>query len=171
METELKTIEANLSVDALQVIWEKCFKEEVCVKIPFDGKKCVSASGCVRILLEGGVYKLEVELFGKRKKFDLANQCITAFTVGIASLKVCISKLKIEGGKLKGLRVTARLCIGTKIGPINVEKCWDVIATDINFFHLTEYRTAGVTASRTLDEVFEIAAAANADFVYTESES
>jgi hypothetical protein len=170
MQTELKTIEANLSTGLLQVIWEKCFREEICIQIPFDGKKCLSASGCVRILLEGGVYKLEIELFGARKKFDLIEQCVTGFTVGIASLKVCIAKLIVENGRLNGVRLTARLCIGAKIGPINVEKCWDVIATDVKFLHFAEYQKADMAAFGNLDDAFEMAKAGHADFVYVENE-
>lgn len=170
--TDLPSIDAEISVDKMQVIWEKCFREEVCVKIPFDGKQCVSASGCVRILQEGGIYKIEIELFGSRKKFDLLDQCITGFSIGIASLKVCISKLRIVDGSLKGVRIEARLCIGAKIGPINIEKCWDVIGTDINFFYFDEVdKIAPNTAGRALlTAAFDSALMNGLDFVFVESQ-
>ena len=128
------------------------------------GLSCVS--------LESGVYKIEIELFGTRKKFDLVNYCITGFTVAIASLKVCILNLRIENGRLKGVRIEGRLCIGTKIGPIKIEKCWNVIGLDINFFTLEEFSalTPGESGHALLAEALDIAGLAGHDFVYVESD-
>ena len=48
-------------LQASSVIWEKCFRERLCIKIPFDGKKCTPyAEGCVRILTEGGKFYVVV---------------------------------------------------------------------------------------------------------------
>jgi hypothetical protein len=167
MNTTLDQISANLDVGALRVVWESCFRKEVCVRIPFDGKKCISASGCLRILLENGVYKLEISLFGVRKSFPLVDQCITGFTVGVASVQVCVSGVKLDGGRLRSVRLTARLCIGTKIGPIDIKKCWDVISAEIKLFAFENYAAMRAEDKLTaFTEAFQIAQLSGSDYIY-----
>lgn len=119
-----------------RVIWEQCFREEVCVKIPFDGKKCAALEACVRIIEEGGSYFVELQLFGHRIRHGIADVCYPVFTVAIGRLKVCTSKLVFEGGKLKSVTLTAQGCIGTRIGPIPLEKCWHLYSGTIRFSFL-----------------------------------
>jgi len=165
---DLKTIDADLPIEVTSVIWQKCFKEEICIKIPFDGKKCVGASGCVRILAEKDKYYLEVQLFGTKKKFRLTEKgaCITGFTVGVATLKVCFSKVEIVDDRLKKIRIDVRLCIGA----LGLEKCWNVIGTDINFFYQNENASADSFGEfyAPLLQALDLAKAAGTDIVFVE---
>lgn len=117
--------------------WEQCWNPKVCVPIPFDGEQCVGASICVRIVEDGGAFYLEAELNGSAIRYELANACIPAFSIGIATLEACVTNLDIQNGQLKGLHLTVKLCIGADIGPIHVGKCWDLFGQDIVFSHLS----------------------------------
>ena len=79
-------------------------------------------------------------MLGQRVRYELIKTCYPAYSIGIASLEVCADP-KISGGNIKGVILSANLCIGGKIDGINLSKCWKVIRTTINFFHLSDLNT------------------------------
>jgi hypothetical protein len=134
---ERRTEMAGSKPQILRVIWEKCFREEVCVQIPFDGKRCVAIEACVRLIEEGGSYYVELQLFGHRVRHGIANVCYPVVEIAIGRLKVCTSDLVIDNGQLKSVKLTVQGCVGADIGPIHVEKCWDLYSGTIIFFRLS----------------------------------
>lgn len=119
------------------VIWETGFKERACVKIPFDGRKCAEVSGSVRILLDGDSFYIELQMFGQRARYGLANTCFP-FSIGIGSIQACVANLDISGGRLRSLEIRIKICIGTRIVGIPIEKCWNVFSQRIVFFTMAE---------------------------------
>ena len=135
----------------------------------------MEASGCVRIILANNVYMVQVELFGHTKNFNLTNQCITGFTIGIASVKVCTQPV-FNGAHLKGLKIDVEMCIGTKIGPIGVEKCWTVVSEQITFFFHSDVRDEISSEGHSLllgslTAALELAKLTGADFVYMDDDT
>jgi uncharacterized membrane protein (Fun14 family) len=156
------------SIETTSVLWEKCFGEKICVKIPFDGTKCLEASGCVRVLKKNESFYVEIELLGQRVRYELAKTCYPAYSVGIARLEVCADP-KIENGNIKGLVLSANLCIGGKIDGINLEKCWKVIRSTINFFHLADFNLASTGMMQLEDDALVLdAKRAGQEYVYVE---
>lgn len=118
----------------LGVIWEKCFAEKLCVRIPFDGRKCTpEVRGCVRLLVEGGRFYVELELLGQRVRREIGNACFE-LKYGIGKLKVCLSGIDLSGGRLRSITIRADVCIGD----FGIEKCWKVYEDTIRFLLLTE---------------------------------
>ena len=116
-----------IEISQERIIWEKCFREEICVKIPFDGKKCLKAEACIRILESGGRFYIELQLFGGKVRYELANACFPAYTIGIARLEVCANVGK------DSVCLGAKLCIGGKIDGIDLGKCWKIYEGCIKF--------------------------------------
>jgi hypothetical protein len=126
---------------ATSVIWEECWEKKV-----FD--KNVKA--CARLLDESSKFYLELEIAGKRKKWEIANKCYESDRISIgvveAWLKHCLSDIKIEGNQLKSVKVTAHIC-GKAFGQSD---CWKVYEDTIKFFYTDAKSTspaAYVTAS------------------------
>jgi hypothetical protein len=125
-----------------RVIWEKCFSQQECVKIPFDGTKCVGISACVRIIEDSGSYSIELQIFGQRIRYSLANICYPVYSIGIATLEVCTSNLSIISGKIVSVTIVVKGCVHAKIGPIDINKCWDLFNQPVNFFNISEGKAA-----------------------------
>jgi hypothetical protein len=101
-----------------RVIWEKGFEEELCIGAG-RFKKCVKAGGAVRIVQKDSGYFVELELLGAVIEYSLIDTCYPAYTVGIASLEVCITDIDLSGSTLKGSEISIKFCIG-KWGNIQV---------------------------------------------------
>jgi hypothetical protein len=125
-----------------RIIWERCFDAEECVKIPFDGRKCLGIHACVRIIEEGGVFFAELQVFGSRIRYALANVCYPVYSVGVASLEVCTTNINAPNGNLESLDITVKGCVGGNVGPVNIQKCWSLLNQTIHFFNLTTSRTS-----------------------------
>lgn len=125
----------------ISIFWEKCFKEELCVRIPFDGKECVSANGCVRLYENNEEFHIELQLFGQTVSYKLSTGsiCYPALEAGIGKIVACASDLELdERNRIKNVKLVVKLCIGTKIGGIDVKKCWNVYEDTISFFTYEE---------------------------------
>src|ERR1700742_2670304 len=109
------------------VIWRQCWNPQICINIPFDGQKCIGATVCVSIIEDSGTFYIEdsgtfyIEgsIDGATARYALANACIPAYSVGIASLEICVTNLTIANGSLQSLTLSVKACIGGKIGGIN----------------------------------------------------
>lgn len=119
---------AVVEISQERVIWEKCFREEICINIPFDGKKCATAEACIRIVEAGGKFYIELQLFGSKVRYELANACFPAYTIGVAELEVCASVGKDS------------VCIGAKlcIGALGLKKCWKIYEGCVRFMSAAE---------------------------------
>lgn len=122
----------------MSVIWEACAGKEWCVQIPFDGKKCLSARACIRIIEETGNFFLEIELAGNRQRIPIGNSCVDArYYVFVA--RVCMANVRATPHSLD-FDVVLRLCIDASIGPIHIGECVDVYSqhVSIGFFTVDE---------------------------------
>jgi hypothetical protein len=117
-------------------LWGQCWKEEYCVRI-LGRRYCFTAAGCVRIILTNEGLMIEIEVSGRRIRYKLIDTCYDAFTVGIASIRVC-AKPEVVGGHLKSLELDVELCIGTRVDRVNIRKCWTVFKKKIYFFAVSE---------------------------------
>jgi hypothetical protein len=124
--------------------WEKCWDPQACVHIPFDGDKCIGAHACVRIIEDGGTFFIEAELNGNTVRYALADACIPALSIGIATLEVCVTNLNVQNNQLKSLRLQVKGCVGADIGPIHIGQCWDLFGQDIVFSHLSGSQLFGL---------------------------
>ncbi len=115
-------------VSVLAVIWEECVNEEICIKIPFVGKKCVTIKACVRLIRETGSIFVEVEAQGGRWRYNLANACYTVIEWGIARIRLCVEA--IDGG--------ARIVLEGCLGVDGVKKCWTLVGQDVRFFAFSD---------------------------------
>jgi hypothetical protein len=147
------------------VVWERCFRQEVCVRIPFVGRRCVRAEACVRIIASGQRFFLELQVFGRKIRYGLANACFPAFTVGIARLEVCA---RVRGST--SVCLVIRLCIGARLGPINLQRCWQLFNGCVNFARLDAMTEAGMTDLGMSDPVMvQDAVNSEAEYVYVET--
>ncbi|MGA2691451.1 MAG: hypothetical protein ABSF76_03715 [Opitutaceae bacterium] len=128
--------------------WEQCWDPQVCANIPFVGNKCVGAHICVRIIEDNGTFYLEGEVNGQTARYALADSCIPAFSVGIATLEICVANINIVGGALRGLDLVVKACLGADIGPIHVGQCWDLYDQHIPFTLLSAAELQGVAELR-----------------------
>jgi hypothetical protein len=117
-------------------LWGQCWKEEYSVRI-LGRLYRFTAQGCVRIILTGDGLMIEMEVSGRRIRYKLIDTCYDAFTVGIASIRVC-AKPELVGGHLKSLELDVQLCIGTRVDRVNIRKCWTVFKKKIYFFAVSE---------------------------------
>lgn len=148
-----------IEISQERVIWEKCFREEICVKIPFDGRKCLKAEACIRILESGGRFYIELQLFGGKVRYELANACFPAYTIGIARLEVCANVGK------DSVCLGAKLCIGGKIDGIDLGKCWKIYEGCIKFISTADLMASDGKSVR-LDDAALILDAMNAGAGY-----
>jgi hypothetical protein len=130
----------------MSVLWERCERKEWCVKIPFDGRKCISASGCVRLIEENGSYYLEVEVGDVRQRMNLGNSCVEARWYVFAA-KVCLGNVQ-QAGSTISFDVILRLCVDANLGPIHIGECVDLFRQHVDIHFLTEadLRGLGLTA-------------------------
>lgn len=132
---------------ATGVIWEECREKKI------FGEK---VKGCARLLEENGKFYLELEVAAKRRKWEIASKCFESdkISVGVveAWLKVCLSDIKVEANKLRGVKVTYYIC-GKAIGQSD---CWKVYEDTLSFFYVDagSVSPAGyVTASDKADAI------------------
>ena len=98
------------------IIWEKPFNEKVCTgDIPVIGRQCIGASGAIRLILRDGKYLVVAEVNGQAREYALANECKEVYSVGVASLQLCLTNVQMDGDKLVSVRVQAKLCIGARV--------------------------------------------------------
>ncbi len=112
-----------------RIIWEKSFEEELCIGAG-RFRKCVRAGGAVHILQKDSGYFVELELLGAVIEYSLINTCYPAYTIGIASIEVCITDIDLRGSALKSVGISIKFCIG-KWG---ISKCWDIYNGKVRFF-------------------------------------
>jgi hypothetical protein len=115
------------------VIWQQCWTPQICINIPFDSKKCIGATVCVGIIEDGGTFYIEGSINGATARYALADACIPVYTIGIASLEICVTNLNISKGNLNSLTLSVKACIGGSIAGINLQQCWDLYNQTIKF--------------------------------------
>ena len=117
---------AGRPIVATGVIWEDCREKKI------FGEK---VKGCARLLEENSKFYLELEIVGKRKKWEIASKCFESdkisFGVVDAWLKVCLSDIKLEANQLKSVKVTSYIC-GKAFGE---SECWKVYEDTLSFFY------------------------------------
>ncbi|MCP4366926.1 MAG: hypothetical protein GY797_02250 [Deltaproteobacteria bacterium] len=116
----------------MSTIYERCWSKEKCIRV-LGRRACASATACIRIFDEDGVYKIELQIGNNKIKYDLLDTCYPAYEVGIARLNVCIREVRISGGRLRSIMLTAELCIGVRLLGRKVEKCWELIDQTVSF--------------------------------------
>jgi hypothetical protein len=125
-------------------IWEQCWDPKACVHIPFNGDKCIGFHACVRIVEDGGTLYLEAEVNGQTFRYALANACIPALSIGIATLEVCVTDLEVSGGSLKSLTLSVKGCVGGDIAGIHIGHCWDLYNQKIVFATISGAQAAAL---------------------------
>jgi hypothetical protein len=141
-----------------KVIWEQCWSPGFDVPDPTwtnPGRtKHIGVDICGRlIVLANGQLQLELQVAGERRRFDIAQACYPAFTVGIASVNACAEPL-IENGHLKGVKLTIKACIGINVLGHNFEQCWDLFSSVIGIASFTAQEIAaasGIVLSASAD--------------------
>lgn len=118
-----------------RTIYEKCWKKEKCIRI-LGRRACASATACIKIFEEGGVHKIELRVGNHKVVYNLLDTCYPAVEAGIARLNVCTRDIRISGGRLRSVKLTADFCIGTKLLGRRVEKCWNLIGATVPFAYL-----------------------------------
>jgi hypothetical protein len=118
-----------------QTLWSQCWDPGFCVWNPFGDDPCFNAHICVSIIYRDSTLYLDVSIDGHGAEFELTDGCIPAFSVGIASLNVCASNIRINEGELLHLDLQVKACIGVHVLSIDVEKCWVLFEEpiDINY--------------------------------------
>lgn len=111
------------------VIWEKSVRKEWCKTIA-GKKKCVKLSGAVRILAENGTYALELKIGGATKRFVLGAGCVEA-SEGIFKLKVCVTSIEMQNGRLKSFKILVEGCVDTSIGPVHIKECVKLLEENV----------------------------------------
>ncbi|WP_417736810.1 hypothetical protein [Rosistilla oblonga] len=108
------------------VVWEECYEKKVL------GEKI---KACARLLEESSKFYLELEIAGKRKKWEVAEKCYESDKVSFgfveAYIEVCLSDLKFTGNKLESVKIRAWLC-GKAFGE---KKCAKVYEDTIRFLY------------------------------------
>src|SRR5665213_1223877 len=132
-------------------LWEQCWDPKVCAHIPFDGDKCIGAHICVRLVEDNGVLYLEGEINGNTARYALANGCIPAYSVGFAHLDICVTKLDTQGGTLRALTLSVKVCVSVDIGPIHLGQCWDLFNQEIRFHNIAPAEIAGFIGVAAVD--------------------
>jgi hypothetical protein len=121
----------------MTVLWERCESHEWCVNIPFDGKKCVGARACVRLIEDNARYYLEIEIAGIRQRVDLGDTCVEARWYVFAA-KVCLANVQQTSGSSVSFDVVLRLCVDVKLGPIHIGECLDLFRQHVDIHYLKE---------------------------------
>lgn len=98
-----------------RLIWEKCVSKRWCVKIKFPKfERCWQLDGCVRVVEEGGTFFLELQLEGIRKRFDIANACVS-LPAPPFELKVCVADIEVSDGRPVSFSIVVQGCIGVDL--------------------------------------------------------
>lgn len=156
-------------VSTSHTYWEKCWDPQICAHIPFDHDKCLRAHICVRIIEDSGSFYLEVEIEGHRARYGLTNACIPTFAVGIAHLDVCAANVQVNNGVLQSLELIVKACIGGDIGPIHLEKCWDLFNETIKFTTLSASDLEVLSSCRASDKATTYIAYGNDSTIESQS--
>jgi hypothetical protein len=109
-------------------VWEECIDREFCISVAGQ-EYCIPLRGCVRILLEQGIYYIEIEAPGISRRYELTQTCLGPLQIGIASLQLCLEP-RSNAGRLEGVRLVLQGCL-TIVG---ISKCWILLAKDLSFF-------------------------------------
>ena len=129
----------------MSVIWEACAGKKWCVHIPFDGDKCLEARACIRVIVEGTNFFLEIEIAGVRQRIPLGNSCVEARYYVFAA-KACLANVSVTRTAIN-FDVVLRLCIDANIGPIHIGECVDVYSqhVTIGISTVVELAALGIT--------------------------
>jgi hypothetical protein len=119
----------------MTTIWEACAGKKWCVKIPFDGEKCLEARACIRILFEGSAFFIEIEIAGNRQRIPIGNSCLEARYYVFAA-KACLANLKQTPHSIE-FDIVLRLCIDANLGPFHIGECVDVYRQHVSIATLT----------------------------------
>jgi hypothetical protein len=136
-ERKMANVQTMKLVSQYTTIWQQCWHPEICINIPFDGRKCLGADVCVAIVEENGTFYIEGSINGNTAKYALINACIPVYSVGIASLEICVTNLDISNGRLNSLTLSVKGCIGGSIAGIHLQQCWDLYNQTIKFHSFT----------------------------------
>src|SRR5260370_3490175 len=107
--------------DQMGTIWEACASKKWCIKIPFDGEKCLEARACIRVIAEGSNLFIEIEIAGNRQRIPIGNSCVEARWYVFAA-KACVANLTRTDHSIQ-LDISLRLSIDANTGPIHVAPC------------------------------------------------
>lgn len=105
-----------MKAERATIFWRKCAKK-------------LGVRACIAIIEENNTYKLELELFGRSFKYNLANTCYPAINLYAASLQVCVSSVNIVNGKLKSLKIVAKVCVKL----VFKKKCKNLFSHQLSF--------------------------------------
>jgi hypothetical protein len=119
----------------MTILWQACAEQEWCVQIPLDGKKCLSAKACIRVLEEGTAFFLEIELLGARERIPLGNSCVEARYYVFAA-KACIANLDVQPRNIQ-FDVILQLCIDANLGPLHVSECLNIYKQHVRIAFLS----------------------------------
>jgi hypothetical protein len=86
---------------------------------------------------DNGTLYIEGEIDGNTARYELANGCIPAYSVGFAHLDICVSNIDVQAGTLRSLTLTVKVCVGADIGPIHLGQCWDLFNQEIHFHNFS----------------------------------
>lgn len=128
------------------VIWQQCWNINVFGK---------TFRLCLRIILDGSTFYLEIEAAGKTVRIALTNTCVTVFTLfGLIDIEVCLSDIQISGGHLKSLCIEVKAC-APLAGCITIVKVCPHFAliADPAFAHARGWHTALVPIESHVTEV------------------
>jgi hypothetical protein len=119
-----------------QIIWQQCWDPKACVHNPFGNDWCLGFHACVRVVDDGGTYFLELEVNGNVARVQLANACYPVYSIGIATLEVCVDGLQVVGNQLKSIHLIVKACVGGDVGPVHIGQCWTLYDGVIQFLEL-----------------------------------
>lgn len=108
----------------MAVLWQTCFGKEWCVRIPFDGERCLKAEGCIRLVERNADFFIEIDAAGLRREMPLGNGCMELRWYVFAA-KACIQNVAVSDRNIH-FDVAIKLCIDASIGPISIGECVDV---------------------------------------------
>jgi hypothetical protein len=150
---KMANVQTMKLVSQYTTIWRQCWHPEICINIPFDGRKCLGADVCVAIVEDGGTFYIEGSINGNTARYALTAACIPVYSVGIASLEVCVTNLDVSNGNLNSLTLSVKGCIGGSIAGIHLQQCWDLFNQTIKFHSFTAdeiVKIAGLDVDRAL---------------------
>ncbi len=112
------------------IIFERCWRRELCVTNPLTGRRhCVDGGACVTLKESAGVVSIEIEAMGERARHQLFGACFPPLEAGVTTTKVCASGLIFEDGHLSSVHLTVDLCIKL----VGIKKCWTVFDEVVQF--------------------------------------
>lgn len=123
-----------------QTVWEKCIDKKVCIKLIFK-KFCLRFKICVRLIQEGDTLYIEISGFGRSWKQKLFSGCKTVFSYKIGKVKVCLQSAT------RKVRIVLKICLGVD----GVNKCWTVLAHDIQWFAVSDLSSTELSVFKMTD--------------------